>query len=61
MTTYLPVSSEYPERNVMMQKRQQNSHYNVVKTLSNLRKTDTLKYGDVEFALGYPETFIFWR
>lgn len=61
MTTYLPSNSDYYERNVEMQKNQAKSHFNLIKTLLDLRKTETLRYGDVKFYARSLQTFVFWR
>lgn len=61
MVTYLPVSPEFTVINVKEQKKQKKSHYNIIKTLSSLRKRKTLIDGDIHFLVIRPQTFVFWR
>ncbi|XP_065216738.1 maltase 1-like [Planococcus citri] len=43
---YLPVSLNYNQINVKKQKADENSHYNKVKKMISLRKTNVFKYGE---------------
>ncbi|XP_065222684.1 maltase 1-like [Planococcus citri] len=45
---YLPLSPNYWRINVKSQKETEHSYYHMFKKIVNLRKTDTLKYGDFE-------------
>lgn len=50
-STWLPVSSKYLENNLAKQKAGGNkTHYAIYKKLVEYRKTDTLKYGELESA-----------
>ncbi|XP_065223127.1 probable maltase [Planococcus citri] len=46
---WLPVHPNYWHSNVQTQKTYENSSLNYFKDLTSLRKTDTLKYGDLKF------------
>lgn len=51
--TWLPVASNYKQINVKKQESDEKSHLKVYKSLKNLRKEKTMRYGDVEYiALG---------
>lgn len=46
--TWLPVAKNYTENNVQLQQSQVNSHLHVFRRLLLLRKTRTMKYGNLE-------------
>jgi glycosidase len=48
-TPWLPVNSNYPYLNVMVQQTETKSHLNVFKTLVALRTQDSIMYGSLEF------------
>lgn len=45
---WLPINPNYYKLNVEAQKKTPTSNYNFYKKMSQLRKTDTLKYGDLQ-------------